>query len=78
MELPEKYDRSSKSLKISVLEAVCGFRVSFLSLCFLGDINLMSWQFRGQLVLFTKIIALKTLVKTVTVAFIVKYISSAN
>ena len=34
----------------------------------------MSWQFRGQLVLFTKIIALKTSVKSVTVAFIVNYI----
>ena len=34
----------------------------------------MSWQFRGQFLLFTKIIALKTSVKSVTVAFIVKYI----
>ena len=34
----------------------------------------MSWQFQGQFVLFTKIIALKTLVKSVTVAFILKYI----
>ena len=34
----------------------------------------MSWQFRGQFVLFTKIIALKTSIKGVTVAFIVNYI----
>ena len=34
----------------------------------------MSWQLRGQFVLFTEIIALKTSVKSVTVAFIVKYI----
>ena len=38
--------------------------------------NLMSWQFRGQFVLFTETIALKTSVKSVTVAFIVKYIST--
>ena len=31
------------------------------------------WQFRGQFVLFNKIIALKTSVKSVTVALIVKY-----
>ena len=36
--------------------------------------NLMSWQFQGQFVLFTAIIALKPLVKTMNVAFIVNYI----
>ena len=40
--------------------------------------NLMSWQFQGQFVLFTKLIALKTSVKSVTVAFIVNYISSVK
>ena len=36
--------------------------------------NLMPWQFRGHIVRFTKIIALKTWVKSVAVAFLVKYI----
>ena len=63
-----------ESLRISFLEAVYSFRVSFLSLCIFWGISLMSWQFRGQFVLFTKIIALKTSVKSKTVAFIVKYI----
>ena len=36
--------------------------------------NLMSWQFWGQFELFTKRIDLKTLEKSVTVAFIAKYI----
>ena len=34
----------------------------------------MPWQFRGQFVRFTKIIALKTSVKSATVEFTVKYI----
>ena len=34
----------------------------------------MSWQFQGQFVIFTKIIALKTSVKSVAIVFIVKYI----
>ena len=33
----------------------------------------MLWQFQGQFVLFTKIIALKASVKSLTVAFVVKY-----
>ena len=36
--------------------------------------DLMPWQFWEKFVLFTKIIALKTLVKSMTVAFIVKHI----
>ena len=57
-----------------VLEAVHGFRVSFLSLCiFLGyEFGVMAvW---GQFELFTKRIALKTSVKSMTVVFVVKYI----
>ena len=66
----------SESLRISFLEAVYGFRVSFLSLCiFLRYArNLISLQFRGQFVLFTKIIVLKASGKSVIVAFIVNYI----
>ena len=66
----------SESLRISFLEAVYGFRVSFLSLCiFLRYArNLMSWQFRGQFVLLTKRIVLKTSGKSVIVTFIVNYI----
>ena len=56
----------SESLRISFLEAVYGFRVSFLSLSiFLGyefDFMAVSEQF----VPYTKIIALKTLVKSMT------------
>ena len=52
--------------------------MSFLSLCiFLGyKCNVIAvWRGGGgQFVLFTKIIVLKTSVKSVTVAFIVKYI----
>ena len=48
--------------------------MSFLSLCIFYGMNLISWQFRGKFVLFTEIIALKTSVKSVTVAFIVNYI----
>ena len=40
--------------------------------------NLMSRQFLGQFDFFTKIIALKTLVKSITVSFIVKYIYELN
>ena len=66
--------RGSESLRISFLEAVYVFRMSFLSLCiFLGN-EFNSWQFRGQFVLFTKQNALKTSVKSLTGAFIVKYI----
>ena len=35
--------------------------------------NLMLWQFQGQFVLSTKIIALKASVKSLIVAFVVKY-----
>ena len=49
---PLKCDGGSESLRISFLD---------LSLCIFYGMNLMSWQF----VLFTKIIALKTLVKKV-------------
>ena len=41
---------------------------------FFQGMNVMLWQFGGQFVLFTKRIALRTLVKSVTIAFIVKYI----
>ena len=64
----------SESLKISFLEAVHGFRMSFLILCIFLVYDLMPWQFWEKYVLFTKIIALKTLVKSMTVAFIVKHI----
>ena len=65
----------SESLRISFLVVVYGFRVSFLSLSiFLGyefDFMAVSEQF----VPYTKIIALKMLVKSMTgIAFIVNYI----
>ena len=60
----------SKSLiRISFLEAVNGFRVTFLSLCiFLGyEFNVMAVL--EAVVFFTKRITLKTLVKSVTVHY---------
>ena len=60
----------SENLRISVLVAVYGFRVSFLSLCiFLGyEFNVMAVSVA------VCAFALKTSVKSMTVAFIVKYI----
>ena len=62
----------SESLRISFLEAVYGFRV--LSLCIFLEYEFDVMAVSGAVCAFTKIIALKTLVKSVTVAFIVNYI----
>ena len=72
--LSKKYEGESESLRIPFFEVVYGFRVSFLSMCIFERVNYISWQFRGPFVVFTKIFALKMSVKSVTVAFIVKYI----
>ena len=63
-----------RKTRISFLEAVYGFKVSFLSLCiFLGyEFNVVAVS--GAVCVCTKRIALKISVKSVIVAFIVKYI----
>ena len=64
----------SESLRILFLEAVYGFRVSFLTLSVFLEYEVDVMAVSGAVfVLSTKIIALKTSVKSVAVAFIVNY-----
>ena len=65
-------------VRISFLEAVYGFRVSFLSLYFFLGYEFNFMTVSGAVCAFTKRIALKTSVKSVTIAFIVKYIVKLN
>ena len=57
----------SESLRISFLQAVYGFRVSFLSLC-----NFLGYEFNVMAV--SEVVCVKLSLKSVIVAFIVNYI----